>query len=189
MPGADGVGCPVLALGAVSFVGRHICVPSHCWPHQQRPCASMRQVPVPQQRSSSCMVSVFCVDEIADLILAVSLWLGRFVGFRRCACVSTIQRSCGNTGRPVQTGLAMDTALRVAADSTCATSFVVARVPGPHADWVANGRTWRVATRGLFVQRCPTKDARFVPGARALQSPNGGCSKGLWCGKTRIRQR
>jgi hypothetical protein len=29
--------------------------PSHCWPHQHRPWASIRQVPVPQQRSSSCM--------------------------------------------------------------------------------------------------------------------------------------
>ncbi len=28
----------------------------HCWPHQHRPFASIRQVPVPQQRSSSCMV-------------------------------------------------------------------------------------------------------------------------------------
>ena len=27
--------------------------PSHCWPHQQRPSASMMQVPLPQQRSSS----------------------------------------------------------------------------------------------------------------------------------------
>jgi hypothetical protein len=35
--------------------GRHIFSPSHCWPHQQRPWMSIRQVPVPQHRGS-CMV-------------------------------------------------------------------------------------------------------------------------------------
>jgi len=38
-----------------SIVGKHMAWPFHCWPHQQRPSASMMQVPVPQQRSSSCM--------------------------------------------------------------------------------------------------------------------------------------
>ena len=31
----------------------HIFSPSHCWPHQHRPAASMMQVPLPQQRGSS----------------------------------------------------------------------------------------------------------------------------------------
>lgn len=33
----------------------HIFSPSHCWPHQHRPAASMMQVPLPQQRGSSVM--------------------------------------------------------------------------------------------------------------------------------------
>lgn len=39
----------------VCWVGAHIFSPSHCWPHQHRPVASIRQVPEPQQRVSSFM--------------------------------------------------------------------------------------------------------------------------------------
>ena len=37
--------------------GWHIVCPFHCWPHQQRPSASMMQVPLPQQRGSSVMLN------------------------------------------------------------------------------------------------------------------------------------
>jgi len=36
--------------------GNFMLVPSHCWPHQQRPSALMMQVPLPQQRSSSILL-------------------------------------------------------------------------------------------------------------------------------------
>ena len=59
-PGGDVKGAEVCAVaaaaagcaGSVLVAGWHIFVPSHCWPHQHRPSASMMQVPVPQQRSS-----------------------------------------------------------------------------------------------------------------------------------------
>jgi hypothetical protein len=44
------------AAGAVT--GKHIFTPSHCWPHQQRPSALIRQWPVPQHLGSSCMGKV-----------------------------------------------------------------------------------------------------------------------------------
>ena len=39
--------------GSAALPGRHMVSPSHCWPHQHKPSALIRQVPVPQQRSSS----------------------------------------------------------------------------------------------------------------------------------------
>ena len=42
----------VFAVEVGPGLGRHMCSPSHCWPHQQRPLISIRQVPVPQQRVS-----------------------------------------------------------------------------------------------------------------------------------------
>ena len=44
------------ASATTGCAGKHILVPSHCWPHQQKPSALIRQVPVPQQRISSSMV-------------------------------------------------------------------------------------------------------------------------------------
>ena len=49
---ADNAGCA----GGVGAT-KHILVPSHCWPHQQCPSALIKQVPVPQQRISSSMVT------------------------------------------------------------------------------------------------------------------------------------
>jgi hypothetical protein len=40
-----------------SALAKHIRVPSQLWPHQQKPSALMMQVPLPQQRSSSMMIS------------------------------------------------------------------------------------------------------------------------------------
>ena len=37
--------------------GKHMRVPFHCWPHQQKPSALMMQVPLPQQRGSSMIFS------------------------------------------------------------------------------------------------------------------------------------
>lgn len=60
---SDGVSDGVFANGscvavmAAGVSGLHISEPFHCWPHQHLPWASMRQVPVPQQRSSVCMQS------------------------------------------------------------------------------------------------------------------------------------
>lgn len=52
--GGSGAAAATGAWPSISVRGAwHIFSPSHCWPHQHRPVASMMQVPLPQQRWSS----------------------------------------------------------------------------------------------------------------------------------------
>ena len=52
------------AASGATFGAKHIFCPSQCWPHQHNPSALIRQVPVPQQRVSSCIVVSYALGKV-----------------------------------------------------------------------------------------------------------------------------
>jgi hypothetical protein len=56
-----------------SALGKHMRVPSQLCPHQQKPSALMMQVPLPQQRSSSMIISRLFLIGYTDLRLYLKI--------------------------------------------------------------------------------------------------------------------
>jgi len=86
----------VFSVEVVVWLGRHICSPSHCWPHQQRPLISIRQVPVSHQRVS-CIVLLLLVG-VTIKIVPVRATFGVACGTTRWLavglCCSTVHHLC-----------------------------------------------------------------------------------------------